>query len=122
MDFDAIVQEMQAGKNVKLSMLRVVFWKMLDDHHEGITLEDAKRILKRVSPLEMGTLLGRAIMASMPEAEAGAAGATPTAPGGQSGTGPASSVSGAASGVTHKRSGARRRASSLSSSTVNGIG
>lgn len=97
-DADEIQRMFSGGSTVRLSDLRIVFWQGLRDHHEGTTLEDAKAILKHIRPLEMGTLLGKAILASMPEIAASAddGGGSdkkpdPQTPGGQSdGTGPAS--------------------------------
>jgi hypothetical protein len=112
-DTEAIVEEITSGKNVKLAALRIVFWKALEDHHEGITLDDTKRLLKHVMPVEMGTLLGKALVASMPPVEESNGDASvPPKPGGQSGTGPASTKRGPRLAATRIPSGAEPRANS----------
>lgn len=63
---------------VRLSDLRIVFWQGLCDHHEGITLEQTKDILKGLSPGKMGELIGLAFLASMKDD--GAAGDAPADP------------------------------------------
>jgi hypothetical protein len=95
-DADEIIQEITSTKKkVSLKVLRVVFWKALEDCQEGTTFDEAKRILKTISPIEMGVLLGHTIRASMPDAADGGEGEeSPPQPGGQSLTGPASTETG----------------------------
>lgn len=73
----------------RLRDMRVMFWAALIDHQPGVTLEDAKRILSRMSPNEMGEAIGRALTHSLPASEDGGASDRPPMPD-QAGTGPAS--------------------------------
>lgn len=95
-DFNALIEKFKS-QDIKLADMRVVFWQGLLDHQEDLTLDDTKKILKRLRPGEMGELIGRAFVASMPPA-APEGSASPQVPGEPaSGTGPASSMPGATS-------------------------
>ena len=96
-DPEEIFVEITKGvRKDKLRTIRIIFWQGLRDHHPDITLDDAKVILRDVSPAQLGDLVGRAFMLAMPSAnEGGAVPADPQAPGGPAdGTGPASSKDG----------------------------
>lgn len=115
MDVNGIIQMVGASATVKLSTLRIIFWKGLEDHHEGISFDEAKRILKKLNAADMGTLMGKAIVLSMPkvdESSGPTANANPPTPGSQSGTGPASTESGQASDANPTTSGNEPPASS----------
>lgn len=92
-EFDELIERFKSNK-VSLAEVRTIFWQGLCDHHEGITLEDTKQILKHLRGAEMGELVGKAILLSMPESKDGEASPQkPDEPRG--GTGPASSIDGA---------------------------
>lgn len=102
-DFNDLIEKFKS-KDIKLADMRVVFWQGLLDHHEELTLDDAKKILKRLRPAEMGDLIGKAFVASMPPAPE--SGASPQEPGEPaSGTGPASSMLGVTSEEAKPNSG-----------------
>jgi tail tube GTA-gp10-like protein len=91
LDLDELIERFGAGK-IKLTQMRVMFWQGLCDHHENISLDDTKKILKLLQPADMGQLLGKAFALSMPKPEDAP---SPPEPGGpESGTGPASSTPG----------------------------
>jgi hypothetical protein len=93
-NLDEIINMLQAGDKLRLADLRIMFWKGLEDHQPGKTFEDARAILKLLKPLEMGQLVGRAFLLSMPAAEEGEAAAVPPKAVPEDGTGAASSTNG----------------------------
>lgn len=95
LELDKLIELFASGK-VTLPTLRTIFWQGLCDHHDGITLDDTKKILKRIRGVEMGELVGRAFTLAMPQPENDGSSASPPKPDGpQVGTGPASSTDGA---------------------------
>lgn len=95
LEWEALIEKFKSNQ-IKPAELRVMFWQCLLDHQEEITLDDTKKILKRLRPGEMGELIGKTLLASMPSTPEG--GASPQVPGEPaSGTGPASSTPGATS-------------------------
>lgn len=94
LDLDEIIEKFATSK-IKLAQMRVMFWQALRDHHEEITLDDTKKILKQLAPAEMGQLLGKAFALAMPKSDDAP---SPPEPGeSANGTGPASSTPGATS-------------------------
>lgn len=91
LDLDEIIQKFAASK-IKLAQMRVMFWQALRDHHDDISLEDTKKILKHLQPAEMGQLLGKAFALAMPKVDDAPSPPEPGEP--ASGTGPASSTPG----------------------------
>lgn len=101
-ELDELIQKFAAGK-IKLAQMRVMFWQGLLDHHEEVSLDDTKKILKQLQPAEMGQLLGKAFARSMPKADDAP---SPPEPGeSASGTGPASSTPGPISEKAETNSG-----------------
>lgn len=94
LDLDEIIEKFATSK-IKLAQMRVMFWQALRDHHEEITLDDTKKILKQLAPAEMGQLLGKAFALAMPKSDDAPSPPEPGEP--ASGTGPASSTPGATS-------------------------
>lgn len=94
-ELDELIKKFADGK-IKLAQMRVMFWQGLLDHHDGLSLDDTKAILKTLRPAEMGQLIGRAFALAMPSVPEDSA--PPPQPGEPaSGTGPASSTPGATS-------------------------
>lgn len=96
LETDDLVEKFK-DKSIKLAQMRIVFWQGLLDHHDELSLDDAKKILKHLKPSEMGSLIGQAFVLSMPQAPEGNATSPPEPGGPEGGTGPASSTPGATS-------------------------
>lgn len=97
-------------KSPRLTDLRVMFWAGLLDHRPETTIEDAKRILSHMAPLDVGRLIGEAYARAMPQAETSGDDSRPPMPDQTNGTGPASSTPISMPAAQKKSSGARRRA------------
>lgn len=102
-----------AGERVKsprLTDLRVMFWAGLLDHRPETTMDDAKRILSHMAPIEVGRLIGEAYARAMPQAETGGDESRPPMPDQKNGTGPALSTPISMQAAPKKGYGDRRRA------------
>lgn len=91
----------------RLRDLRIMFWAALLDHQPDTTIEDAKRILSHVAPVDMGRLIGEAMVLAMPSQPDGGEDRPPM-PDQANGTGPASSTLISTQAVAKKPSGDRR--------------
>lgn len=86
---DEVIKLMQSPDKLRLRDLRQMFWAALLDHQPETTFANAKIILSKVSAVEMGELVGKAFVLSMPSPEDVEGGGRPPMPGGHS-AGPAS--------------------------------
>jgi hypothetical protein len=69
-DTMSFVKKMEAGlKGDKLAFkdLRVLFWVALLEHHDGVTLKDAGRLMKSHGLAGSAELVMRAVQSSFPE-------------------------------------------------------
>jgi hypothetical protein len=85
--------QIQNPATFKVGILRMVFWAGLLDSHEGqITLDESRKIFRRMKLGDVVDVVGRAFALAFPEAAKDAAPASPQQPDGAaaSGTGPAS--------------------------------
>lgn len=63
-----LVDEMN-GKNPRLSMIRMLLWGALRDHHEAITLRQAGEIAGDAGMQQTGEAVGKALALAFPAAQ-----------------------------------------------------
>ena len=91
----ALSNELSDADRLSVTLLRQVLWAGLQEHHKGMDLKAAGELIAAGGGVvAMVGIIARAFEATFPETEAGGAARPPIA--GQNGTGPRSSVRGAA--------------------------
>jgi hypothetical protein len=61
---------MSDTSNVRITLMRTIFWAGLRDHHEAMTEVEAGRLMDAVGLIEASQMIAKAFAAAFPEAPA----------------------------------------------------